>query len=502
MYCIGRELSAESIEAGSQITTVLSGSRTIRRRLRRTLTPVSGLVQVEEEFGLPTRHCDIAIIGAGTAGLHAYKSASKSGGDVLVIERGPGGSTCTATGCIPSKLLIAAGRSADHARKAALFGIAVDGVAVDGDAVLRRMRAERDKADGKIRDQYLAIPEARRLHGEARFTGPTTLLVDGTTVEARAVIVAVGAHPEIPAPLEPVRAVVHTHETIFAIERLPASLAVIGAGPLGLELAQAFARLGVIVTVLGKSDKLGALKDPEAESAAREALEKDFAIHLGVELTAAMAGDQARLSWTGASEGDVTVDLILAATGRTPNLDALDLAASGVVLDDKGVPEFDPATRRCGDTQVYVAGDVDAWRPVLHEASRGGTIAGCVAAGGAAFHPIPSLAIAFTEPNLVEVGAAFGALPDGAIVGTVMAKDNARSGIDGEDEGLVRLYADKEGKLLGGSIVLTGGEHLGQSLALAIDRGLDAAALADQAWYHPVLEEMLQEAARDVIRQL
>lgn len=451
---------------------------------------------------MATRHCNVAIIGAGTAGLHAYKSATKAGADVLLIERGPGGSTCTRTGCIPSKLLIAAGRSAADARKADVFGILVTGVAIDGRAVMRRLRAERDKADRQIRNQYQAIPEEHRLHGEARFTAPTTLAVGETLIEARSVIIAVGAHPEVPASLEPVRALVRTHETIFELEDLPETLAVIGAGALGLELAQAFARLGVAVTVLDKSGKVGALADPVAEASAREALQKEFAIHLGVEVEAAMAGGKARLSWTGADEGSVDVDIVLAATGRTPELAALDLSASGVVADEKDVPLFDPDTRQCGDAQVFVAGDVGGWRPVLHEAARGGTIAGAVAAGGDPPAPVPPLSIAFIEPNLVEVGAKFGTLPGDAIIGEAKATDNARSGIDAQDEGLVRLYADWSGKLLGGTMVLTGGEHLGQSLALAIDRGMDVAGLANQAWYHPCLEEMLQAAAHDVVRQL
>jgi len=451
---------------------------------------------------MTVRRCDVAIIGAGTAGLHAYKRATRLGADAVVIERGPGGSTCTASGCIPSKLLIAAGRAAHRARGAHLFGIDVGGVAIDGDAVLRRLRAERDRSNGRIRDQYLRIPEANRIGGEARFTGPASLTVDGRMmVEARAVIVAAGARLEVPPPLAPVRALVHAHETIFDIERLPASLAVIGAGPLGLELAQAFARLGVAVTVLGKSDAIGALKDPACEQAARAALDAEMAIHLGVEVEASMAGAQARVSWIGDSRGSVVVDLVLAATGRSPALGVLDLAAAGIETDDAGVPLFDPATRRCGDSAVFVAGDIGDRRPVLHEAARGGTIAGQVATGGAACPPRPALAIAFTEPNLVEVGTPFGSLPDGAIVGEAKASDNARSGIDGDDKGLVRLYADRDGTLIGGTIVLTGGEHLGQSLALAIDRGMDATAFADQAWYHPVLEEMLQSAARDILRQ-
>lgn len=451
---------------------------------------------------MATRHCDVAIIGAGTAGLHAFKSATKAGADVLLIERGPAGSTCTRTGCIPSKLLIAAGRSAADARKAGVFGVGVGDVTVDGRAVMRRLRAERDKADGQIRDQYFDIPQERRLHGQARFTGPTTIMVgEHMVVEAGAIIIAVGARPEVPPSLEPVRALLHTHETIFDIADLPGSLAVVGAGALGLELAQAFSALGVDVTVLDKSGKVGALVDPVAEAAARDALCKDFALHLGIEIEAVMAGGRARLSWNGDSAGTIDVDMVLAATSRSPDLASLDLAASGVRTDDKGVPEFDPATRRCGETPIYVAGDAGGWRPVLHEAARGGTIAGALATLGHAPPPVPALTIAFTEPNLVEVGAGFGVLPDEAIVGVAQATDNARSGIDAQDEGLVRLYAGRTGELLSGTIVLTGGEHLGQSLALAIDRRMDAAGLAEQPWYHPCLEEMLQAAARDVVRQ-
>lgn len=448
------------------------------------------------------RRCDVAIIGAGTAGLHAYKRAAAADADVLLIERGPGGSTCTRSGCIPSKLLIAAARAAADARTAGTFGIEVAGVRVDGPGVMRRLRAERDKADGRIRAQYERVPPEHRMHGEARFTGPSTLAVGEAVVHARSVIIAAGARAQVPPALEPVRPLVRTHETIFELEDVPASVAVVGAGPLGLELAQAFARLGAAVTVLDKGGAVGALKDPECERSARNALGREVALHLDVEVTAAMAGERARLCWTGDSRGEVEVELVLSAAGQTPDLSGLDLGSAGLALDDDGVPLFDRDTRRCGDNPVFVAGDAGVWRPVLHEAARGGTIAGAVAAGAEPLRPVPPLAIAFTEPNLVEVGCAFDALPDGAVVGCALATDNARSGIDAEDVGLVRLYADAAGRLLGGTIVLIGGEHLGQALALAIERGLDAAGLAEQAWYHPCLEEMLQEAARDVCRQL
>ena len=441
---------------------------------------------------------DVAIIGAGTAGLHAYKAARAGGANVVIVERGPGGSTCTRTGCIPSKLLIAAGRAAHHARNADTFGISVGSVGIDGRAVMERLRRQRDDKDGNIRDEYFDFPAESRLHGQARFTGRNLLSVDGATIEADAIIIAAGAHPTVPPMLDPVRALVHTHESIFEITDLPRAMAVVGAGPIGLELAQAFARLGVSVTLLDKANVVGATSDPEAEKALRAALSSEFAIHLGVDVTTDMVGACARVSWSGAEEGSVEVDCVLAATGRKPNLAALDLAATGIALDDDGVPIFDPTTRRCGDSSIYIAGDVGGWRPVLHEAARGGRIAGTMASGGASCRQIPNLAITFTDPGLAEIGCRFDDLPEGATIGRAMLADNVRAQIDAADKGIVRLYGDAGGKLIGGSIVATAAEHLGHEVAIAIDAGMSIANFTDQAWYHPVLEEVLQSAARDL----
>ena len=300
--------------------------------------------------------CDVAVIGAGTAGLNACKAATANGANTLLIERGPGGSTCTRVGCMPSKLLIAAGRAAADARAADRFGIRVSGVAVDGGAVLARLRRERDRFVASVMDEYLAIPEEKRIHGSARFVGPDRLQVgDDLLIHAGAIVIAAGAHPSVPEALDPVRACVHTHETIFEIEALPRRLAVVGTGPLGLELAQAFARLGVEVTALGEEKQVGRLADPQAEQAARDALSRDLALHLGVEVTAEMGPDnKPLLRWTGDSAGEVTVDMVLAAAGRPPNLSDLALDAAGIELDDKGVPVFDHRTHRCGNSAIFI----------------------------------------------------------------------------------------------------------------------------------------------------
>jgi dihydrolipoamide dehydrogenase len=447
---------------------------------------------------LNERTCDVAIIGAGTAGLKAYKAAVARGADVVIVERGPGGSTCTRVGCMPSKLLIAAARVAYQARKAGEFGIVTGEVSVDAAKLWSRVRQQRDRFVDSVLDDYHAISADRVVHGSARFTGPRTIAVGDDRITARrGIIIATGGHPIIAETLDPVRDLVHTHETIFELADLPATMAVLGAGALGLELAQAFARLGVAVTVIDQGEMIGGLKDPKTNAAAIAAIGEEFAFQLGVDASAALTDDgRARLSWSG---GAVEVDLVLAATGRPPALDGLDLDTTGIALDDHGTPVFEKSTRRCGDSDIFIAGDANAWRPVLHEAARGGRIAGDVAMGGPSAKPLPAFAIAFTEPNLTEVGISFDALPEGVRIGEASVADNGRATADGEDQGLVRLYADADGKLLGASIVAPEGEHLGHLVALAIERGMDAAAFADQAWYHPTLEELLQSAARDLL---
>lgn len=442
------------------------------------------------------RTCDVIVIGAGTAGLKAHKAASALAADTVVIECGPGGSTCTRVGCMPSKLLIAAARVAHQARGAGRFGVETGPVKVDAGAMWARVRRERDRFVASVLEEYHAIPASQVVHGTARFDGPDAVKVGDTRIVARGgIVIATGAHPIVPDSLDAVRDLVHTHETIFELETLPRRLAVLGAGPLGLELAQAFARLGTEVTLFDLAEKLGGLTDPIANDAAIQAIGAEIDLHLGVEAKAKRAGGAARLTWDG---GEIEVDLILAATGRKPALDTLELERTGVALDDHGTPLFDEASRRCGDSRIFVAGDANAWRPVLHEAARGGQIAGDVAAGGSPWRTLPALAMAFTQPNIVQVGTDFADLPDDARIGCAQVCDNGRATADGHDQGVVRLYSDADGKLIGASIVAPEGEHLGHLIALALDRGMDAATFADQAWYHPTIEELLQSAARDL----
>ena len=439
------------------------------------------------------RSCDVAVIGAGTAGLEAWRAATKAGADALLIERGPGGTTCARVGCMPSKALLAAGRAAHSARGAGEFGVRVAGVEVDGAAVMARVRRMRDIMTQAVFDGMDDIPMEKRIDGEACFTGPTTLAVGDLTIEAKSVVIAVGADPSVPDAFDAVADRVRTHVDIWELDTLPKRLAVLGAGPVGIEIAQAMARLGVEVTVFDPGHSVGALKDEEANRAAIDCLSREVALRLGEKPTGRPADGGVRLE----GEGDpVEVELVLAAAGRPPNLEALNLEATGVALGDGGVPVFDPLTKRVGDSRLWIAGDANDWRPVLHEASHAGEVAGRAAAGAAGDPAmLTKFAMVYTDPGMVTVGADADDLPDGARTGEARV-EGGRAQVDGQEGGAVRLYADTDGVLIGGTVVSHAAEHLGHTLMTAVARGMTAAEFKDLPWYHPCYEEHLQKAAR------
>src|SRR5262249_12517383 len=160
-----------------------------------------------------------------------------------------------------------------------------------------------------------------------------------------------------------------TNESIFELRSLPRSVAVVGAGPLGLEIAQALARLGVDITVFEQSDRLAGLHDAEVAKELTAILETDFSLCLGVKLNAARVDNQVHVTWLGPSTKTKSFERILLAAGRPPELHYLNLSATGMPVDERGIPHFDKATLQCGSAPIFIAGDVDGDRPVLHEAS-------------------------------------------------------------------------------------------------------------------------------------
>ena len=452
--------------------------------------------------------CDVAVIGAGTAGLAAYRAAAEAGAHAVLIERGPGGTTCARVGCMPSKLLIAAATAAHAARNTDLFGIRVRDVAVDGPAVLTRLRAERDRFVGSVFEGLNDLPEDARLQGSARFEDARTLAVgEGMRIRFRAAIIATGSSPIVPGPLRGLGDRLLTTDTLFEIPDLPDSLAILGAGAVGIEIAQAMARLGVAVTVLDAGDTIAGLSEPYLTRQAAGIFGAELDLHLGATLDSAEPeGDRVRLDWTDRQgRRQVTrAARVLAAAGRAPNLDDLDLPKAGLHLGEDGVPDFDHGTQVCAGAPILIAGDADAWRPVLHEASRQGRIAGTNAAALAAGRPVQTvapwtrLAMVFTHPQAAAIGAPYAPDADTCVIGAMDFSDQGRARVEGHNQGGIRIWADRDGRLLGGEMLGPAVEHLAHLLTYAVADGLTARDVIERPIYHPTVEEALTTALTDI----
>lgn len=443
--------------------------------------------------------CDVAVIGAGTAGLSAERRARALGAKTLLIDPEFAGTTCATVGCMPSKLLIAAADAARTAREAGVFGISAE-PRVDGAAVMRRLRAERDRFVASVRSGIGDLSEGICHKDRASFIAPGRLRLDsGAEVEARATVIATGSRPLIPDAFGGLGERLLTNETLFELDELPRSVAAVGAGPLGLELAQALAGLGVEVTLFDSADVPGGLaKGPPAEALCA-ALEGEMTLRFGADVSAEADGDGVRVSWNGDS---ARFDKLLLAVGRPPALAGLNLEKAGLRLDDKGVPEFDARTLQCGDAPVFLAGDVNADRPVLHEAAAEGAIAGENAArfpDVAASRRMVPLAITFSRPELAQIGRRRG---DSLLAGFCSWENQGRARVEARNRGAACLYAESDGKLAGAEICAPGAEHLAHLLSWAIQCEMTAGDVLDMPFYHPTLAEGLRPALRDLCDQV
>jgi dihydrolipoamide dehydrogenase len=457
---------------------------------------------------------DVAVIGTGTAGLAAYRAARAQGKTALVIESGPYGTTCARVGCMPSKLLIAASEAAHMLALAPGFGVHAASVRIDGKAVMARVRSERDRFVGFVLEGVDNIPAADKLRGHARFTGPRTLQVDDhTTVDAARVVIASGSTPVMLPVLAKVGKGVIISDDVFEWTDLPSSVAVIGTGVIGLELGQALARLGVRTSFFARGRSVAQISDPEVLQVATSTLGAELDLRFGQTIVAAQQdGEEVLLTTRGVdgAERSERFQYVLVAAGRTPNVGDIGIEHTGLTLGTDGIPLFDPSTMQCGTSHIFIAGDANNERPVLPEAADHGKIAGDNAGRYPAVHPglrRTSLAIAFTEPQIATLGESYRALCAAGrarfAIGKVSFANQGRSRVMLQNHGMLRVYGEYgTGRFLGAEMIAPRAENLGHLLAWACQARMTVAQMLDMPFYHPVIEEGVRTALRDLAAEL
>lgn len=438
------------------------------------------------------RH-DLIIIGGGAGGIAAVDAALRRGLTPLLVQDGPMGGDCTFTGCVPSKALISAA-----ARGASL---------ADGFAQSRRAIAE--VAALETADVFRRRG-ATVLEGRARFVSADTVEVDGARHRAKRIIIATGATPLVP-PIDGLRASNPlTSDTMWDLEALPASLAVLGGGPIGAELAQALARLGVQITLFEGEDRILGREEPRTAEVVADALRRDGVdLRLGEFVEKVERVGSGRVVVHTPSGPPVEADDVLAAIGRRPVTDGLDLDRAGVAVSDRGFIETDDrmATSTPG---IFAVGDVTGEFPFTHGAYEQGLVAVAAACSRRSWRRFSTRSIpfvTFTDPEVARVGMteaeAFAEYGDAARVVEVPMSAFDRAIAEGRTEGYIKLIAmpgrflkhRAGGQLVGVTIVAPHAGELVHELSLAMRFRIPPAAITIATHAYPTWGMAVQQAA-------
>lgn len=462
-----------------------------------------------------TRSVDVAVIGAGTAGQNSFRQASKTTKSIVIINEGFWTTTCVTVGCMPSKLLIAAADRAHDAKYSEQFGIHSE-VTINGKQVMARVQAERSHFESYIHKQVDSWPDDKKIAGHAHINKQGLIEVNDELIQADRIIIATGSSPFIPDGWDKkLGDTLFTSDTIFDMSDLPESMAVVGTGAIGLEMAQAFTRLGVAVTVFNRVNRVGGLKDKDINAKAIDCLSADLKMHLDSEITevGTVVADDSLVAFIDYTDKDGNQvrwegNQVLVATGRRNNIDQLGVENLGVELDDKNRPKnLKIDTGQIGDLDVYIVGDANAHIPLLHVASDKGYSAGsrvCEQDDEVYIRPPATpFSIIFTSPQIINVGMSQQEIEDDPdleyVIGKVSFDNQGRSRIMSVNCGLLHIYACKEtDKILGASMVGPAAEYIGHILATAITNDICVKQLLDTPFYHPTILEGLRTALRDV----
>jgi len=447
---------------------------------------------------------DLVILGGGSAGLSAAQTAALLGVRVALIDRETLGGECLYTGCVPSKALLHVAGVAQHVRQAPSLGLTARLDPVDLGAVADHVQRVIDRVYVRDTPEQFETSGVEVLFGAAHFTGPRELSLNGHRIQARAFLICTGSHAAVP-DLPGLVSLPHlTNDSVFDLRTLPATLTVVGGGPVGVELAQAFARLGAQVTLVQGAERLLPREEPAASEVLRRRLESEgVTVHLQARATQFAQRDQSKVVSVRRPDGsafEVAGDEVLIALGRSPNGAGLGLeaanvayaAASGITVD---------AFQRTSNPRIYAAGDVTGAPYFTHAAAQQARVA--VRNAVTPFRRRLDLRVlpwaTFTDPEVARVGLTEAQAHEryGADVRayTVPFADVDRADTDGSPEGFVKLVATRTGELVGAHLIgLHAGEYVNE-LALAMQRRTKLGEIAATVHVYPTLALAIQQAA-------
>ncbi len=445
---------------------------------------------------------DLCVIGAGSGGLSVAAAAAAFGVPVVLIEKGKMGGDCLNTGCVPSKALIAAAARAQAGRTGDVLGVKAGNVGVDFARVREHVHgviAAIAPNDSAARFTGLGV---RVIEGAARFADRQTVIVNDIKIQARRFVIATGSSPAIPSipGIDTVSCL--TNETIFDLRECPQHLIVIGAGPIGLELAQAFRRLGAAVTVLEVASPL-AREDPECAAIVLDQLAREgVALRVGVSIAWVERSDAGVCVVLKGEDGEEVVagSHLLVATGRQPVLDGLDLVAAGVGRNERGVVVN--KRLRTSNKRVYAIGDVAGGAQFTHLANyhAGIVVRNALFRLRTAVNEDLVPRVTFTEPELAHVGLTEvqGRKRHRAIrILRWPFHENDRAQTERDTLGHIKILATKRGKILGVTIVGAGAGDQIAMWALALKEGLNMRAMTELVLPYPTRAEAGKRAAID-----
>jgi pyruvate/2-oxoglutarate dehydrogenase complex dihydrolipoamide dehydrogenase (E3) component len=451
----------------------------------------------------PAGRYNLVVIGAGTAGLVTAAGAAGLGARVALVEKHLLGGDCLNYGCVPSKALLAAARAAAAVRDAGRFGVRVPaGVTVDFPAVMermRRLRAELSVHDSAERFRSLGVDV---FLGPARFTGRDAVEVGGETLCFRKAVIATGARaaePDVPGLKE---AGYLTNETVFSLTERPRRLAVIGAGPIGCELAQGFARLGSAVTLIANHDRVLPREDPAASALVQRAMGDD-GVHLLLEAavtrTERQGGEHVLHVQTGGGAHEVRADAVLVGVGRAPNVEGLGLEAAGVEYDAVAGVRVDDRLRT-SNRAVFAAGDVCSRFKFTHAADAMARVVvrNALFLGRTRASALTIPWCTYTDPEVAHVGLyPEEAEAKGVAINTfVVPLDRVdRAVLEGDDGGFVKVHVRRgTGRIVGATVVARHAGEMIAEVALAMTAKLGMAALSETIHPYPTEAEALRKA--------